>query len=242
MGSLLPFPSRPDSRGAVELPGDSHHDRRVAEILVHAASVFCEKGYAAASMRDLSRATGISLAGLYYYFDSKERLLFEIQRHAFQAMLDGIRSRLSSINDPEQRIRVFICNHLEYYLANQQSMKVLAHESDALRPALSEGIRAIKRQYYRVCRELVDALKTERQLEFPSRLAVLSLFGMMNWIYTWHNPHVDADPEELARCMGDLFLTGLCGGVSSAAGPGRSHKPIRRKRRAGAASAESNSK
>jgi Tetracyclin repressor-like, C-terminal domain len=37
------------------------------------------------------------------------------------------------------------------------------------------------------------------------------LFGMMNWIYTWHNPRVDADAKELAKQMGDIFLGGICG-------------------------------
>jgi hypothetical protein len=45
---------------------------------------------------------------------------------------------------------------------------------------------------------------------------VLSLFGMMNWIYTWHNPRVDADAGELAREMGEIFLHGVCRGRASA--------------------------
>jgi hypothetical protein len=32
---------------------------------------------------------------------------------------------------------------------------------------------------------------------------------MMNWIYTWYNPRVDADAEELSRGMGDIFLRGI---------------------------------
>jgi AcrR family transcriptional regulator len=39
---------------------------RLAKILEQATSIFCEKSYAGASMRDLSRAGGMSLAGLYY--------------------------------------------------------------------------------------------------------------------------------------------------------------------------------
>jgi hypothetical protein len=31
----------------------------------------------------------------------------------------------------------------------------------------------------------------------------------MNWIYTWHNPRVDADAEQLAREMSDIFLSGV---------------------------------
>jgi hypothetical protein len=58
----------------------------------------------------------------------------------------------------------------------------------------------------------LDDLKRARWLEFSTRIAVLSLFGMMNWIYTWHNPRVDADAEHLADEMGDLFLRGVTAG------------------------------
>ena len=44
----------------------SRFDRRLAKLLHHAAQIFCEKGYEGASMRDLSRAAGMSLAGLYH--------------------------------------------------------------------------------------------------------------------------------------------------------------------------------
>ena len=54
-------------------------------------------------------------------------------------------------------------------------------------------LAAIKREYYRICVGLMEELKRERGLQFSTRIAVLSLFGMMNWIYTWHNPRVDAD-------------------------------------------------
>ena len=69
-------------------------DRRLAEILTHATDVFCKKGYEGASMRDLSRTSGISLAGLYYYFESKERLLFLIQKHTFTTIVQRLNARL----------------------------------------------------------------------------------------------------------------------------------------------------
>jgi hypothetical protein len=58
---------------------------------------------------------------------------------------------------------------------------------------------------------LLDDLKRERELEFSTRIAVLSLFGMMNWIYTWHKPRVDADASAIAREMGEIFLGGVNG-------------------------------
>ena len=58
----------------------------------------------------------------------------------------------------------------------------------------------------------VDDLKRDRGLQFSTRIAVLSLFGMMNWIYTWHNPRVDADAISIADEMTDIFLRGVMTG------------------------------
>lgn len=197
------------SRAAV--PSVTRFDKRLSEIVTHATDVFCKKGYEGASMRDLSRASGMSLAGLYYYFESKERLLFLIQKHTFSTVVQRLKTRLEGVSDLEQRIRIFIHNHLEYFLANQASMKVLSHEAEALKNGFASELAAIKREYYRICVGLLDELKRERGLQFSTRIAVLSLFGMMNWIYTWHNPR-DADAEEIAGEMGDLFLRGVMSG------------------------------
>jgi len=186
-------------------------ERRLSEILGYATDVFCDKGYEGASMRDLSRATGMSLAGLYYYFESKERLLYMIQRHTFMTITGRVKSQLAEVSEPEERIRIFIQNHLEYFLANQKAMKVLSHEDDALRNGFRQEVSTLKREYYRICLQLLEDLKRAQGADFTPRIAVLALFGMMNWIYTWHNPKVDSNAAELAREMGDIFLSGVTG-------------------------------
>src|SRR5512135_1949147 len=115
------MPSSPASRKP-RSNDDRRFDRRLAEILEHATDVFYEKGYEGASMRDLSRASGMSLAGLYYYFESKEKLLYLIQRHTFSTIMGRLREKLEGEDDPEQRLHIFIRNHLEYFLANLKAM------------------------------------------------------------------------------------------------------------------------
>jgi len=211
MGTMGSFSAatRVSSRGGAVPGARTRYDRRLAEILTHATEVFCRKGYEGASMRDLSRESGMSLAGLYYYFESKERLLYLIQKHTFTTIVQRLKTRLETVTDPEARIRVFILNHLEYFLANQAAMKVLSHEDESLKNGFGAEIAGIKRQYYRICVGLLDGLKRDHDLPFSTRLAVLSLFGMMNWIYTWHNPRVDADAASIAAEMGDVFLRGV---------------------------------
>jgi AcrR family transcriptional regulator len=188
---------------------ETRYDRRLAEILTYATEVFCKKGYEGASMRDLSRESGMSLAGLYYYFESKERLLYLIQKHTFATIVQRLKSRLEGVIDAEERVRIFILNHLEYFLANQAAMKVLSHEDEVLKNGFGAEVATIKREYYRICVGLLDDLKRERGGQCSTRLAVLSLFGMMNWIYTWHNPRVDADAASIANEMGNIFLRGV---------------------------------
>jgi AcrR family transcriptional regulator len=194
---------------ALVATAESRFDRRLGKILLHATEVFYEKGYEGASMRDLARCSGISLSGLYYYFESKEKLLYLIQKHTFSTIVERLRQRLDEVSDPEQRIRLFILNHLEYFLANRKAMKVLSHEAEVLKNGFGAEIAAIKREYYRICVGLLCDFQRAKRLEFSSRMAVLSLFGMMNWIYTWHNPRSDADADSIAREMGDIFLRGV---------------------------------
>ncbi len=188
---------------------ETRFDRQLARILDHATAVFFEKGYEGASMRDLSRLSGMSLAGLYYYFESKEKLLYLIQKHYFTTVMERLDHRLADISNSEERVRAFVLNHLEYFLAYPKAMKVLSHEDDVLRNDYGEEIASIKREYYHCCTRLTDELKRDEKLTFNTRIAVLGLFGMMNWLYTWYNPKVDGDASGLARQIGDIFLQGI---------------------------------
>jgi AcrR family transcriptional regulator len=198
-----------DGRKTAPDAGDIRFHRRLTDVLAHASRIFCEKGYEGASMRDLSRATGMSLAGLYHYFESKEEILYLIQKHTFTTIIENLRRNLEGSSDPEERLRIFIQSHLEYSLANKEAMKVLVHEDDTLKDARGAEVATIKREYYHICSDLLEDLRRKKGLEFSGRLAVLSLFGMINWIYTWHNPRVDPDADALAQQMGDIFLRGV---------------------------------
>ena len=121
----------------------------------------------------------------------------------------------STVTDPEERIRIFILNHLEYFVSNQQGLKVLSHEDDSLENGLRAEIAGIKREYYRICLGLMEDLRRTRGLDFNVRTAVMSLFGMINWIYTWYNPRVDGNAETLAGQMSNIVpLTELCTAAS----------------------------
>jgi len=191
-------------------PSATRFERRLAEILDHATAVFYEKGYERATLRDLSRSSGISLAGLYYYFESKEKLLYLIQKHYFTTVMARLQERLQGVSDPEQRVRAFISNHLEYFMANFKAYKVLSHGADVLQDEMGAEIVALKREYYRRCATLVEDLKQSQHLKFNNRIAIMGLFGSINWLHTWYNPTVDGDAAAVGREISNVFLHGIC--------------------------------
>lgn len=196
-------------------------DRKLQHILRHAAEVFAEKGFEGASIRDISRSSRVSLSGLYYYFESKQKLLYLIQYHAFSSILEELQARLTGIADPEQRLAILIQNHLDYFLRHPVEMKVLSHEAEALEEPYHREVAAIKRRYYELALGLFEELaRTGRARSISPRIAVLGLFGMVNWIYTWHNPKIDPEAAELAGTMAEMFLNGVTNGHAGSAAAG----------------------
>lgn len=184
-------------------------------ILRHAAQIFSEKGYDGASIRDISRSSGVSLAGLYYYIESKQKLLYLIQQFTFQTIVERLEKRLAGVQLPEERLRVFVHNHLDYFLRHRVEMKVLSHEDDALEGEYRKEVQEIRRRYYAIALEIVEDLrKSGAARRMNPRVAVLSLFGMMNWVYTWHRPEVDPQADALAEAMAGMFLRGVINGHS----------------------------
>jgi TetR/AcrR family transcriptional regulator, cholesterol catabolism regulator len=203
-------------------PRDS--EAKLQHLLLHAAQIFAEEGFEGTSMRDISRVTGVSLSGLYYYFESKQRLLYLIQYNTFTFIMEQLLSRLYAVHEPAARLRVLVQNHIEYFLSHPNEMKVLAHEEEALAPPLRDEVAAIKRRYYALAREIFDGLAAEGLAPgVQPRVAILSLFGMMNWVYKWHNPKIDPGAEELTSAILGIFLNGVLTGVEekvlSASGP-----------------------
>src|SRR5688572_26682695 len=187
------------------------YDDKLARILRTAAAIFADKGYHEASIRDISRATGISLSGLYYYFGSKEELLFLIQDHCFTTLLENLDRLLAQEADPLVRFRLMVENHLRFFVNNMKEMKVLSHELDSLTGEYGQIVNGKKRRYTETCGTVLQALAPTGST-IDSRVAVFALFGMMNWIYNWYHPERDVPVSKLAEDLGQLFLRGYLSG------------------------------
>jgi AcrR family transcriptional regulator len=192
------------------MPEDvSRHDRKLEFILGKAARIFAEKSYHSSSMRDISRATGVSLSGLYHYCKSKEELLFLIQENCFGRVLERLQERLGDTADPVERLRVFIENHLAFFASNMAEMKVLSHEAESLQGQMREDVSLVKQKYTKLARSILGDIQNGDGPGVDLTVATYALFGMINWIYNWYDPDGKLAITELVESMTQLFLTGF---------------------------------
>jgi len=187
------------------------YDEKLNRILHDATQLFARVGYAKATMREIAKATGVSLAGLYHYFDSKEKMLFLIQFRAFTALLNNLREKLHGVDDPVEQLRVMVKSHVAYFAANMAALKVCSHELDSLSGAAFEETRTIRHSYYQLARSIVDRAVAQHAPEstFDLHVATMSLFGTLNWLYRWYDPRHGKSPTVLANQIADQFLTGV---------------------------------
>ena len=193
----------------------SRYDQKLEFILRTAARIFAEKSYHSTSMRDISRATNVSLAGLYHYCKSKEELLFLIQDNCFGRVLESLEQRLLEVEDPTTKLAIFIENHLSFFAANMSEMKVLSHEAESLRGDLYTHVSTRKDRYTKLARQILQEVQdsTENKQPVDLTVATYALFGMMNWIYNWYDPQGQLKVNDLAQQVTQLFFGGFSPGV-----------------------------
>ncbi|MFH1749218.1 MAG: TetR/AcrR family transcriptional regulator [Planctomycetota bacterium] len=192
------------------------YDERLNRILVAATDLIAQAGYEKASMRAVAKAAGVSLAGIYHYFDSKEKMLFLIQFRTFSSLVSSLREKLHGVTDPLEQLRVMIRTHVGHFAANMAALKVCSHELDSLAGAGYEETRHVRREYYDLTRAIVDRICQAHAPEssLDRHIATMSLFGMLNWLYRWYNPREGRAPNGVANQLAAQFLRGVLGNTA----------------------------
>jgi AcrR family transcriptional regulator len=172
------------------------------------------RGYDHTTIRDVSRETGISLAGLYYYFKSKEDLLYQIQHRTFASLLEQQEKLVVAGGDAEERLGRLVAGHLSFFARHANEMKLCAFELQSLRGAAYKDIETLRRSYFKLVAEVVRDLvgKSAPQVDRRVRHHTLFIFGMLNWVFMWFDRRRDGPAQNLAGEMVDLVLPGLRGG------------------------------
>ena len=189
-------------------------DKKAKDILHVSARVMADKGFHQASIRAVAAELDMSLAGLYYYFKSKEELLYYIQYYTFESLVASLTERLKGQNDPVEKLNAMIRNHLDFFLSHMDELKICAYEIESLKGEYYDQVADRRREYFQLAHNIVKELIEGGNVEgVDSRLATLSLFGTLNWIFMWYEPGRYAGSEEMSGQLTRLYLHGLSGGM-----------------------------
>lgn len=183
---------------------------RQAEILARSARVIAEEGYEKASIRKIASAMGMSISALYYYFSSKEDLLFSIQYSSFDGLVRRLEDRLDGESDPERKLYLLIENHLEFFLERLNELTICSHEINTLKGEAYDKVLERRRRYYHIAFGIVRDIKaTNKDAALQAQLATLNLMGMLNWVYMWYDAEKNRSCRALATEIYNLFLNGI---------------------------------
>jgi AcrR family transcriptional regulator len=183
---------------------------RRAEICRRAAQIFQERGYDATSVSDIARALGMTKAGLYHYFTSKEALLFEIMMFGLERVHEEVLVPVKAIRDPETRLRQLILRHARIATRARGAIAFLSDEARALPPAQRTKVESRMRVYLDLLRDTLQELKRDGRLrDVDVTVAAFSIAGMILWMPRWFRQGGRLTPEEVAEEIASLALGGV---------------------------------
>jgi AcrR family transcriptional regulator len=165
-------------------------------------------------VRAVARRARVSVAGLYYYVSSKAELLYLLQYHAFDSLVERYKHDSATVREPEARLELFVRNHLKHFLGNLPELSICSRELDRLAGPQLARIQERQREYFGLLvRLLIELREKHGGARVSPRVAALALFGSINWVYTWYRPGVDADAATLAADIVQLYLHGNVPGL-----------------------------
>jgi AcrR family transcriptional regulator len=175
-----------------------------------AAQLFRDRGYDATSVSDVARALGMTKAGLYHHFDSKEALLFEIMMYGLERVRDEVIIPVREVRDPEARLRQLIVRHARIATRGQGAVTQLGDEIGALPPGARKQIEQRMRIYVELIRNTLVELKALGRLrDVDPTVATFSLLGMIMWLPRWFRQGGRLDQETVANEIANFALGGL---------------------------------
>ncbi len=183
---------------------------RKEQIVLASAKLFREKGFEAASMRDIARALGIEAASLYSHIKSKDELLEII---CFQ-MADRLLKAIDEVNDiyfnAEEKLRMAISNHVKIVTDDLDASSVFLREWRHLKPEKLKEFIPLRNKYEDGFTHILVNGENENVFEAADKkFAVLTILSAVNWITEWYQPNGSKSPGEIAGHLSDFILTGL---------------------------------
>lgn len=183
-------------------------DQRSTQIYEAAARLFYEKGFAGTTLQDLADAIGLHKASLYHYISSKDELLFATVDYAHSSLTGILATADVPGLTPLQKIQRILRAHAEFCAEHVHITAVFYKDGGALAPEHLQRVIDARNNYEQAVRHLIVEGQEagEIRADLDSKLAVLAVFGVVNWIIQWYEPSSRLTPEEVGVQFSQLAL------------------------------------
>lgn len=186
---------------AGQLVKTRRRDNRYDRVLAAAARLFREKGFEAASMREIAAACEMLPGSVYYHFASKDDLLVAVHEEGIRQIMEEVATALEDQAEPWARLRAVARAHMRAILDQSDFAAVVIRVMPADDIPLRRQLADLREGYETIFRQLVADLPVPEDRRKDLRLALL---GAMNWAQSWYRPDGET-PEALADRIIDLF-------------------------------------
>jgi AcrR family transcriptional regulator len=210
-------------------PRSATFEQQRDAMLAAAAQLFAERGYAATSIADLAAQFGVSKGLLYHYYRDKEHLLFDIADRYVDRLVQLTEEveataevEVTATAAPEAALRQLIERFMVAYEHAGAFHRVLVQDVKYLSAVHRARVRTKQRQVIDAFARAIAAAAPELAGDRLLKPVTMTLFGMMNWTFTWLRADGPVAHAEFAPIVADLFLGGVrrlhtAGGVGSRA-------------------------
>lgn len=180
--------------------------KRVCDI---AAKLFVEKGFEKTTTRDIASATGMNTSAIYYYFDDKESILYEILVRIMDNSLRRMREIAESDMDPKDKLNAVIKLHTEIYGIDPDTMELIVYNLKSLDPEHWKEIRDKQREYAKIVVNILDEMQKRGKIApLNTTTCTFALFGMIQWAHRWYNAKGEITPDQLCDIFTHIFTKG----------------------------------
>ena len=171
------------------------HDDKRTRILTIAAQQFAVRGYANASMAQVSTACGISKANIYHYYPSKAALLFDILQTYLSTLRDRVCGLAVESQSPADQLHAVTAEILLAYEGMDALHKIQTESLHLLPEAQQETLRGYQREMVRKVSGILATAAPDVQLASQQQIKGDSILAHPKVT----QPHIKH--ERLGECM-----------------------------------------
>ena len=179
-------------------------------IIVQAAKLFKEKGYKAASMRELASALGVEAASLYNHIESKNDLLNAICMNVanrYTSHINSIESEQSTVINKFEKLLRF---HVKEMMVNYEEVYVTDHDwRNMEEPHLSE-YREMRRNYRKQFASVVQKGIDQKEIKpIDANSIVMISINAIAAVDQWHRIVHKVNSKDLEDNIVTILVDGI---------------------------------